>query len=203
MGACLPQLSEGSGSDAADARLGEADTGAYLAQRELARVGEHDDAPLERRQPLEGGGHTRPARVGPRGRSGLRRHVRVTELGQAVERDLDVGLRQILGKLLLFAEGAALGARERVAVAERVEHLAAHTARGIRAERRAEIAAVTARGLDEAEDTPRDEVLAVRAAAARVERTRGDGPCESQVRDDAFLDGRSFQRSPSSSVRTV
>jgi len=100
------------------------------------------------------------------------------------------GLPQILGELLLLAKRSPLGARERVAIAECVEHLAAHAPRCVRAEGRTEIAAVTARGLHEAEHAPGDEVLAIGAAAARVKRARRHGTREAEVRDDAFVDVR-------------
>src|SRR5438093_1549077 len=63
----------------------------------------------------------------------------------------------------------------------------AHPARRVCAERGAAIAAVPPRGLHEADDTPRDEILAVVPAAARVERARRDGPRERKVRDDALV----------------
>src|SRR5207245_1267522 len=57
----------------------------------------------------------------------------------------------------------------------------------VRQDDHAPLAAVPPRGLHEADDTPRDEVLAVVPAAARVERPRRDGPREREVRDDALV----------------
>ena len=111
----------------------------------------------------------------------------VGKVAHALERDLDVGWGKILRDPLRAAELPAGGARQRVALAERVEDLAAYPARRVCAERGAAIAAVPPRGLHEADDTPRDEVLAVVPAAARVERPRRDGPREREVRDDALV----------------
>src|SRR5207302_9555279 len=91
---------------------------------------------------------------------------------------------------------AACGPRERVAVAEGVEHLAAHAASRVGAEGRAAIAAVPPRRLDQTDDAPCDEVLAVVPATARIQRPRGDGPREREVRDDALVARRFRQRSP-------
>src|SRR5438132_1412468 len=92
--------------------------------------------------------------------------------------------------------GRGGGARRRVALAERVEDLTAYPARRVCAERGAAIAAVPPRGLHEADDTPRDEILAVVPAAARVERARRDGPRERKVRDDALVARRLRHASP-------
>jgi hypothetical protein len=43
----------------------------------------------------------------------------------------------------------------------------------------------------QADDAPGDQVLAVRAAAARIERARGHRPREGKVRDDALAARRS------------
>jgi hypothetical protein len=105
----------------------------------------------------------------------------------AIERDLDDRRRQIRVQFARLAIRAPGGAGERVALPERVEHLAADPSRGVGAERGARVIAIPARGLDEPEHAPRNEVLAIGAAAARIERARGDRPRESEVRDDAFV----------------
>ena len=130
-------------------------------------------------------------------RRGRHRDVGIAELREPLERDLDVRRRQVLADLLRLAERAALGAGERVALAQRVEHLSAHAPRGVRAERRAEVAAVPPCRLHQTEDAPRDEILAVGAAAARVEGSGSDRSREPEVRDDAFLDRRALQPLPS------
>ena len=74
-----------------------------------------------------------------------------------------------------------------VALAEGVQDLAANTASRIRSERGAAVTAVATGCLHEPDETPRDEVLAVGAAAAWVDRTRGDRSRELEVRDDAVI----------------
>src|SRR5207253_2847164 len=70
----------------------------------------------------------------------------VGKVAHALERDLDVGWGKILRDPLRAAELPAGGARQRVALAERVEDLAAYPARRVCAERGAAIAAVPPRG---------------------------------------------------------
>src|SRR5581483_6553546 len=148
------------------------------------------DPALERREAAELARDERPARIhAARDRTALAQ-IGVAQLGEPVERHLDVRGRQILGHLLRFTEGAPLAAGQRIALAQRVEDLAAHAPRRVRPERSAEVAAIAPRGLDEAEHAPGDEVLAVRAAAARIERSRGHRPREGEVRDDALVDVR-------------
>src|SRR5207249_3474244 len=98
-----------------------------------------------------------------------RRDPAVTELRQSVERDLDVRRREVFRDALRFAVRAPGRAGERVALAQRVEHLPADPAGRVRAERGAEVAAVALRGLHQADDAPRDQVLAVRPATAWIE----------------------------------
>jgi hypothetical protein len=105
----------------------------------------------------------------------------------AIERDFDDRWRQVRVLLARCSIGTASGARERVALAERVEHLAANAPRGIGPERRAGVIAIAPRRLDQSEHAPGNEVLAIGAAAAGIERARRDRPGESEVRDDAFV----------------
>jgi hypothetical protein len=105
----------------------------------------------------------------------------------AVERHLDDRRRQIRVELAGLAIRAARGAGERVALAERVEDLTAHASRGVRAERRAGVVPIAPGCLDEPDHAPRDEILAVRAAASRIERAGRDRSRESEVRDDALV----------------
>src|SRR5206468_5883548 len=95
-----------------------------------------------------------------------RRDPAVAELRQSVERDLDVRRREVFRDALRLAVRAPGRAGERVALAQRVEHLPADPAGSIGAERRAEVAAVALRGLYQADDAPGDQVLAIRPAAA-------------------------------------
>jgi len=105
----------------------------------------------------------------------------------AIEGDLDDRRRErriLLAGLAVRPPGRA---GERIALAEGIEHLAADPPCGIGAERRPGVVAIAASRLDETEHAPGDEVLAVGAAAARIERARGHRPCESEVRDDAVV----------------
>jgi hypothetical protein len=119
------------------------------------------------------------------------------DLGQVAdptERNLDVrrtrgGRAAILGRALSRTEGASRAASKRVSLAKRVEDLAPDASRGVRAERRATVAAISVSRLHQADETPGDEVLAVGAPAPRIDRSRGDSPCELKMRDDARLDG--------------
>ena len=104
-----------------------------------------------------------------------------------VERHLDHRLRKVGVLLAGRAVGAPRGSSERIALAERIEHLAAHPPGGVRAEGRTRVFTVPASRLDQAQDAPRHEVLAIGPAAARIERARRDRPREAQVRDDAFV----------------
>jgi HD domain len=120
------------------------------------------------------------------GRTRCRRRVKACREA-AIERDLDDRWRQSRIQFAGLAIRAAGGAGERIARPERVEYLAADASRDVRAERRARVGAIPARPLDEPEHAPGDEVFAIGAAAARIERARGDCPRESEVRDDAFV----------------
>lgn len=84
-------------------------------------------------------------------------------------------------------ERAARAAGERVALAEGVEDLAAHAPRRVRAERCAAVAAITLGGLHESKNPSRDEVLAIGAAASRVECSGCDGAREAEVREDSLI----------------
>jgi hypothetical protein len=55
----------------------------------------------------------------------------------------------------------------------------------------------------QADDAPRDQVLAVRPAASRIERSRRDRSREGKVRDDAFAARRSVHLSPRSPARNL
>src|SRR5436190_629098 len=71
-------------------------------------------------------------------------------VADAIERDLDIRRSRGRGHSAVFAsalrcpEGAARAPGERVALAKRVEDLAAHAPRGVRAERGATVAAIAA-----------------------------------------------------------
>jgi hypothetical protein len=105
----------------------------------------------------------------------------------AIERDLDDRRREIGVELARLAIGPARGPGEGIALAQRVEHLTAHAARGVCAERRTGVVAIAARGLDQTDDAPGHQILAIGPAAARVERARCDRSSEPEVRDDAFV----------------
>src|SRR6266516_5538969 len=111
---------QGTSSDPADARLREPDLQADLAQGQPASERQHDHAALELRKGAELARDSVPARIGVRAfgddRIG-RSEPTVAELGQPVERDLDVRGREVLRDPLRFAIRAAGGAGERVAVA--------------------------------------------------------------------------------------
>ena len=142
-----------------------------LAQRQTAAVRERDHATLELREGAKPARNAVPARIAAR-RDGARigrGDPAVPELRKAIKRDLDVRRREILRDALRFAVRPAGGACERVALPERVEHLAAHAAGGVGAERRAEVAAVALRGLDKTNDAPCDEVLAVGSPTPWIE----------------------------------
>jgi HD domain-containing protein len=105
----------------------------------------------------------------------------------AIERDLDDRRRQTRVPLARRSIRASRGAGERVALTERVEYLAADAPRGVGPEWHAVVSAIASGRLDQSEHAPRDEVLAISAAAAGIERARRDRPGESEVRDDAFV----------------
>jgi hypothetical protein len=105
----------------------------------------------------------------------------------AVERNLDDRRRKVRVELARLAVRPARGAGEGITLAQRVEHLSAHTLRGVRAERRARVIAIAARGLDQPDHAPGHEILAIGPAAARIECPRRDRPGEPEVRDDAFV----------------
>ena len=111
-----------------------------------------------------------------------------------IERDLDVRRtrrgrgRAIIACALSCAKGASRAASEGISLAKSVEDLAAHAARGVRAERRATVAAISLCGLHQPDETPGDEILTVGATAPRIDGSRGDRPRELKVRDDARLD---------------
>src|SRR5690349_4365564 len=79
------QLAQRTRTDAAHARLRETDADADLAQGELARVRENDDAALELRQRAEPVGDHRPARIDARPHSGVLRELVVADLREAIE----------------------------------------------------------------------------------------------------------------------
>ena len=115
-------------------------------------------------------------------------------IADAIERNLDVrrsgrGRRgaAFFTRALGCAERAARAACKRVALTERVEDLASHASRRVRAEGGPAIAAIPVGSLDETEHARRNEVLAVRTATARIKCARGDGSRETEVRKDAFL----------------
>jgi hypothetical protein len=146
-----------------------------------------------------------PARVAAniRGdRVGLRDGA-VAQFREPVERDLDVGWREVLGDALCLAVCAARGAGERVAFAKGIEHLTAHAAGRVRSERRAHLAAVTLCGLDKSNDAPRDQVLAIRPAAPRIKRSCRDRSREGKVRDDALSARRSVHSRHAPPARNV
>ena len=190
-------------AQAAHAGFAEPDPRADLLQREPAREREDEDPPLERidlpeltRDPLP---LLAPAHRS-RGDGGAWLQSRCDT---AVERHLDDRRREVGVELTGLAIRAARGAGEWVALAEGVEDLAANAPRGVRAERRAGVVAIAPRRLDEPDDTPRDEVLAVRPATSRIERARRDRSCESEVRDDALVGRLNVHSSlPGGTVRT-
>ena len=114
-----------------------------------------------------------------------------------IERNFHVGrIRRGRCRAAVFAgalgcpERAARAAGERVALAKGIQDLAPHTTGRVRAERCAPVAAITLGGLDETEHSVRNEVLAVGTATPRIERARGDGAREAEVRDDALFRSR-------------
>ena len=120
----------------------------------------------------------------------LLRASRFREIADPLQRHLDIGRGQVLYRALRGAEGPPRGAGERVAVAKRVEHLSANSARRVGAKRRAAISAVSPCRLHESDEAPCDEVLAVRAAAPWIDRARRDRPRELKVSDDAVISDR-------------
>ena len=177
-----PDAPKRAGPETAYARFGEADLAPDLAEGEPAPVREHEHATLDGRELAERLRDDRPAVVAGCGSPPV-----LSEIADPLERDLDVGLRQVRGLLLSRPERAAGRAGERVALAQRIQDLAAHAPRCIRAERGAAVAAVTLRRLHEADEPPGNEVLTVGAAAPRIDRPRRDGSGELQVRDDAVI----------------
>ena len=188
-------MTKGPSAQPADPGFAESDPRADLLQGEPAREREDEHPPLERvdlpqhvgdPSPLlfttartAGPGCPRPGRapldgLHPRGNT-------------AIERHLDDRRRQIGVELAGLAIRAAGRASERIALAERVEDLTAHAPSGVGAERCAGVISIAPCRLDEPDDAPGDEVLAVRSAAARIERARCDRPCEPEVRDDALV----------------
>ena len=116
------------------------------------------------------------------------------DVADPVERDLHVrstsrGGAAILAGTLSGPEGAARAPRERVALPECIEDLAAHPSCGVGAERGAAVAAVPMGRLHQADETPGDEILAIRATTAGINGSGGDGSCELEMVDDARLDG--------------
>ena len=193
--AARPHVPQRPRAQPADPRLGEADPGADLLERESAREREHEHLALDRIEVPELRRDTlplvlataRPATTGlGAGRAPLRREPHAG-LETAIERHLDDRWRQIGILLPRGAIRAARGAGERIALAERVEHLAAHAARGVRGEWRTGIVVIAPRRLHQPQDTPGDQILAVRAVAPRVERPPRDRPGEREVRDDAVV----------------
>ena len=124
----------------------------------------------------------------PRGaRPHLHRLLRLVASVEAlVERDLRDRVGQLCVGLACGAERPAGRAGERVALPEGVEHLAADPACRVGDEGSA-VVAVPLRGLYETQYSPGDEVLAVRAAAARVHGAGGHGAGEVEVGDDALV----------------
>jgi hypothetical protein len=118
-----------------------------------------------------------------------------------IERDFDVrrigrgrGARgrgpRILTGALRRPESAARAAREWVTLAKRVEDLPANASGGVSTERSTAVAAISASRLHQPDQAPGDEVLAVGAAAARVDGSGGDRSRELKVRDDAVISNR-------------
>ena len=117
-------------------------------------------------------------------------------IADAIERNLEVrrsgrGRRgaAFFTRALCCAERPARAACKRVALTERVEDLASHASRRVRAERGPAVAAIPVGSLHQADETPGDEILAIRTAAARIYGSGGDRSCELKVIDDARLDG--------------
>src|SRR5712691_7955425 len=153
---------ERTSANATDARFRKPDLQADLAQGQPASVRQHDHVALQLRKSAELARDKVPARIAadPFGDDRIGRgETAVAELGQAVERDLDVGGWEVLRDALRLAVGAPGGAGERVALAQRVEHLTAHPSGGVRGERCAQVAAVSLGGLHQADDAPGDQVL--------------------------------------------
>ena len=188
-------MTEGARTEPADSRLAEADLHADLLQRELARERQHQDLALDRLEVPQCDRDSPPLLVatartaGPGCARPGRAPVKGIEAGgdAAVERDLDDRRRQVGFLLARLAVRAARRAGERIALAERIEHLTAHAARGVGRERGTGIVPIAVRSLHEPDDAPGDQILAVRSAAARIERPRCHGPREAEVRDDAFV----------------
>jgi len=86
-----------------------------------------------------------------------------------------------------LAERPTLGAGEGITASERIEDLAADSARGEGAERSTVAVAVSPCRLDQPDDAPGHQVLAFDAAAPWIERSRSHRPRESEVRDDALV----------------
>ena len=199
-------MTEGTSPKPADPRLAAPDLRADLLQGEAAGERQDQDLALDRIDVTKLAsdpaplliatlelGSARAGEVEP-GRTRCRPRIK-TRGDAAVERDLDDRLRKIDIVLARLAVRAARRPGEGIALAERIEHLAAHAPRGVRAERRAGILAESARGLDEPHDAPGQEILTVGATAARIECARRDRPRECEVRDDAFV-ARSNVHSP-------
>ena len=186
-----PHASQGSRAQTAHARLGEPDLAAYLSQRQPASVREDEYATLDRCQVAERTCDERPPRV-----LTSRNWTYLGDVADPIERDLDVRRSRrrrcpaFFTRALCLPEGAASAPGEGIALAQSVEDLSANPTRGVGAERRPAVAAIAARRLHEADETPGDEVLAVRTAAPRVDRSKGDGTRELQVRDDAVISKR-------------
>src|SRR3989442_8750111 len=135
------KASQRTSADATGARFRKPDLQADLAQGQPASVRQHDHAALQLRKGAELARDPVPARIGVRSfgddRIG-RSEPAVAELSQPVERDLDVGWWEVFRDPPRFAVRAPGGAGERVAVAQRVEHLTPNAAGGGRAARSAE-----------------------------------------------------------------
>lgn len=177
-------------SQTARTGLGQADLAADLAQGQSTSVRQHEDAAFERCEVAKRARDERPTFVAMFGCA-----TRLGDVADPLERDFDVRrirrrLTAVLAGSLGRAKGAARAAGERVALAKRVEDLASHSARGVRTERRASVAAIALRGLDQADEPPRNQIFAVRAAAARIEGSRSYRSCELKVRDDAVISDR-------------
>jgi hypothetical protein len=179
-------VTERTRAQAADAGFAEPDLRADLLQREPAPERQHEDLPFDRIDVPQLVDDATPPAIALRPAD--RRGAWIQSRSDApIERDLDDRRRKIGVLLARLAVRAPRGAGERVALAERVEHLAAHAPRGVRAEGRTRVVAIAPRRLDEPDDAPGHEVLAIGAAAARIERARGDRSGEPEVRDDAFV----------------
>ena len=175
-------------SKATHARLGKADLSPDLPQCQPASVRQHEDASLERSEIAQRVCHKRPALVASPGRGSQFGHV-----ADAIERDFDVGRTRGRRRSAVFAgplrlpECAARAASQRITLAKRIQDLPADAPRGVCAERGASVPAIPACSLHEADQAPGDEILAVRAAAAWIDGSRGDRPRELKVRDDAVI----------------